>query len=311
MSAGWVDAFLEALQAERGAATNTLAAYRRDLDDFAAWLAGTGLDLARADRAAIEAYLTALADDGRAASTRARRLSAIRQFFGFVASEGWRGDDPGAGLTGPRRGRSLPRTLTEDDAGRLLAAAEPAPEANTGQVRLYCLVELLYATGLRVTELVSLPVAAVRGDPSMILVRGKGGRERLVPLSEPARSALLSWLAVRDKIDEATQAAGGRRSQWLFPSPRGPGHLTRIAFFTALKRLAVKAGIDPTHISPHTLRHAFATHLLANGADLRVIQSLLGHADISTTEIYTHVLDARLKALVLDHHPLADDTQPL
>lgn len=303
--AHWIDAFLEALAAERGAAGNTLAAYRRDLDDFTGWLARNGSAPGRARRAEIEAYLAALEVAGLAPATRARRLSAIRQFYRFVLSEGWRADDPAARIGGPRPVRRLPGTLSVDEVERLLGAVRDGPEREAPRARLTCLVELLYATGLRVSELVSLPVAAVRGNPRMLLVRGKGGRERMVPLSAPAREALSAWLRLRDAEEAARRKAGGRPSPWLFPSRGRAGHLTRVAFWQSLKALAAQAGLDPTGISPHTLRHAFATHLLANGADLRVIQQLLGHADISTTEIYTHVLDERLKALVLEKHPLA------
>ncbi len=299
----WVEPFLEALMAERGAAQNTLEAYRRDLADFAHWLTHHDSDLAGAGRAEIEAYLGDLEGRGMAPATRARRLSAIRQFYRFVLSEGWREDDPAARIAGPKPERRLPGTLSVEDVERLIAAAR-ARRDHRG-VRLHCLVELLYATGLRVSELVSLPVTAVRGDPRAILVTGKGGRERLVPLSEPAREALAGWLTVRDREGAARRRAGARPSPWLFPSRGRRGHLTRIAFYRALKRLAAEAGLDATRISPHTLRHAFATHLLANGADLRVIQQLLGHADIATTEIYTHVLDERLRKLVLEKHPLA------
>lgn len=291
-----------ALQAERGASDNTLAAYARDLTDYADWLAANG---GTGDRRGIEAYLADLDARGLAPSTRARRLSAIKQFYRFAFTEGWRDDDPAVGIEGPSLARRLPDTLTEDEAGRLLAAARADEGAAPGKVRLHCLTELLYATGLRVTELVTLPVTAARGDPRMIMVRGKGGRERMVPLSAPARRVLRQWLKVRDGADAAQVAAGARASPWLFPSRGKAGHLTRVAFYQAIKGLAGKAGIDPARISPHALRHGFATHLLANGADLRTIQTLLGHADISTTEIYTHVLDERLRTLVLDHHPLA------
>jgi integrase/recombinase XerD len=199
----------------------------------------------------------------------------------------------------------LPGTLSVDDVDRLLDAARAGRGGEAKRARLTCLVELLYATGLRVSELVSLPVAAARGNPRMLLVTGKGGRERMVPLSGPAREALAAWLTLRDAEEAERRARGARPSPWLFPSRGRQGHLTRIAFYQALKALAAQAGLDPGGISPHTLRHAFATHLLANGADLRAIQQLLGHADISTTEIYTHVLDERLKALVLEKHPLA------
>jgi integrase/recombinase XerD len=301
-----IETFLEALAAERGAAGNTLAAYARDLCDFAAWLQATGATLDDAGRAAVEAYIEDLAGRGLSAATRARRLSAIRQFYRFAFSEGWRTDDPGAGIPGPARKRPLPRTLNVADVDRLLDGAARTQGPPDRVARLACIVELLYATGLRVSELVQLPRAAVRGDPRMILVRGKGGRERMVPLSRPARAALAEWCRHRDAAEADAVRRGGRASPFLFPSRGRAGHLTRVAVFQMLKELAVRAGIDPGRLSPHAMRHAFATHLLANGADLRAIQALLGHADISTTEIYTHVLDERLKALVLEKHPLAE-----
>lgn len=303
--AGWVEPFLEAMIAERGAARNTIAAYARDLTDFRTWLAARGGSLADADRAAIEAYLAALEAAGRAPSTRARRLSAIRRFYHFVLTEGWRAEDPAAGIGGPRPGRRLPGTLEIKEVDQLLAEADRQAAEGVKGVRLRCMVELLYATGLRVSELVSLPAAAARGDPRMLLVRGKGGRERMVPLSVPARAALRAWLADRDTTEEAAHQAGGRPSPHLFPSRGKLGHLTRIGFYQALKELAVRAGVDRDRVTPHRIRHAFATHLLANGADLRAIQQMLGHADVSTTEIYTHVLDERLRQLVLQKHPLA------
>ncbi|MHA1528457.1 MAG: site-specific tyrosine recombinase XerD [Alphaproteobacteria bacterium] len=304
-SSPWIEPFLEALGAERGAAANTLAAYRRDLEHFTGWLRDAGGDPELAGRPEIESYLAALEDQGLSPATRARRLSAIRQFYLFALSEGWRADDPAARIEGPRPARKLPGTLSMAEVDRLLGAALARPGTKAGQARLSCLVELLYATGLRVSELVSLPAASARGNPRMLLVTGKGGRERMVPLSEPAREALVAWLVIRDAVEAERRRAGGRPSPWLFPSRGKSGHLTRIGFYHALKTLALAAGLDPTRISPHTLRHAFATHLLANGADLRVIQQLLGHVDVSTTEIYTHVLDERLKALVLENHPLA------
>ncbi|MBY8975396.1 site-specific tyrosine recombinase XerD [Rhodobacteraceae bacterium NNCM2] len=299
----WIATFIEAQQAERGAADNTVAAYIRDLTHFCDWLGSEGL--AKADRDRIEQYLESLDAEGLAVSTRARRLSAIRQFYRFTHAEGLREDNPAARISGPRRGRKLPGTLSEDDVNRLLETARKGAGKGPKGLRMFCLMELLYATGLRVTELVSLPVAALRGDPRMILVRGKGGRERMVPLSTPAREAAEAWLGARDIAEAAARKAGARPSPWLFPSRGKSGHLTRVSFWGALKDLAVAAGVDPAGLSPHTLRHAFATHLLAHGADLRVIQQLLGHADIATTEIYTHVLDERMKALVLEKHPLA------
>jgi integrase/recombinase XerD len=306
---GWVEPFLEALGAERGAAQNTLAAYRRDLEHFLKWLGHSGAGPETAERSEIEAYLAALEADGLAPATRSRRLSAIRQFYHFALSEGWRDDDPAGRISGPRPARKLPVTLSMAEVDRLLDAARLRPGGAAGRVQMHCLMELLYAAGLRVTELVSLPAASVRGSPRMLMVTGKGGRDRMVPLSDAAREALAAWLILRDAAEAERRRAGGRPSPWLFPSRGKLGHLTRIGFYHALKTLAIAAGLDPSRISPHTLRHAFATHLLANGADLRAIQQLLGHADVSTTQIYTHVLDERLKALVLKHHPLARDIQ--
>lgn len=305
-SRNWLALFLEAIQAERDAAANTLTSYGRDLRDFRDFLTARGEDLATADRPDIEAYLSDQADRGMAQATRARRLSAIRQFYRFAFLEGWRTDDPAALIKGPRRKRSLPDSLSEADVDRLLEAAANGPGiAHTDRIRNACLMQLLYATGLRVSELVSLPVAAVRGDPRMILVRGKGGRERMVPLSDPAREALQAWVALRDTIETEAATRGRPPSRFLFPARGKRGHMTRERFFLLVKELALLAGLDASRISPHTLRHAFATHLLANGADLRVIQTLLGHASIATTEIYTHVLDARLKQIVFEKHPLA------
>lgn len=298
-----IETFLQAIRAERGAADNTILAYHRDLSDFEEWTISQGASLLTARRPLIEAYLASLDDQGLASRSRARRLSAVRQFMRFAFSEGWRGDDPGAGIAGPKRAANLPKTLTEEEVDRILASARVGVDSKS--VRLRCLVEMLYGTGMRVTELVSLPVQSVRGDPEMLLVRGKGGRERMVPLSEPAQLALREWLDVRDGAEREQQTKGKPVSRFLFPSRGKAGHLSRVAFFLAIKDLAVHAGVDPNKVSPHTLRHAFATHLLANGADLRTIQTLLGHADISTTEIYTHVLDERLKSLVLEKHPLA------
>ena len=295
-----ISGFLEAMRAERGAADNTISAYARDLADYAGFLERRGEDLVSAGRGALEAWLTSFDDQGLAPATRARRLSSARQLHRFLYEDGLRTDDPSARLTGPRKARSLPKTLSESAVDGMLASTRAR-----GDVRLICLMELIYATGMRVSELVTLPVAAVRGDPRMILVRGKGGRERMVPLSPPARDALAVWLDQRDAVEDAGRAEGKPPSAFLFPSNGKKGHLTRERFFQMVKGLAVEAGIDPTQVSPHTLRHAFATHLLANGADLRAIQQLLGHADVSTTEIYTHVQEERLRALVTEKHPLA------
>jgi integrase/recombinase XerD len=298
----WIVTFLESKSAVEDAAPNTQMAYARDLADFAAWLGARGSDFARAGRDDVENYLIACEAAGLARATRARRLAAIRQMYRFATDEGWRPDNPAIEIRGPGRARRLPGTLTQDEVGRLLAAAHTTGRSPADRLRNTCLMELLYATGLRVTELVTLPRAAGRGDPRMILVRGKGGRERMVPLSTPARAALAAWLA---HLDAQSPQPQGNRARYLFPSSSAAGHLTRVGFHGLIKDFAVAAGLSPALVTPHTLRHAFATHLLAGGADLRVIQTLLGHADVATTEIYTHILDERLKALVLEHHPLA------
>ena len=283
-----------------------MLSYARDLKGFREFLGEAGKDFETADRAGIEAYLVDQEARGMAAATRARRLSAIRQFYRFVFLEGWRGDDPAALIKGPKQSRTLPGHLSEQEVDLLLAASATRGKTEAERQRDICLMQLLYATGLRVSELVSLPVSAVQGDPRMVLVRGKGGRERLVPLSPPARQALAVWLETREKIEDMRAKTGKPRSAFLFPARGKRGHMSRERFFLLIKELARLAGLDPATVSPHTVRHAFATHLLANGADLRVIQTLLGHASITTTEIYTHVLDARLRELVLEKHPLAD-----
>jgi integrase/recombinase XerD len=300
-----ISAFLEARAAEAGAARNTLLAYGRDLHAAAGWMAGQGASLEGAARADLERYLTAAQAEGLARATRARRLSALKQFYRFLHDEGARADNPALRIDGPGRSARLPGTLTEDQAARLLDAARSHGPDAASRARNSCLFELLYATGLRVSELVTLPHAALRGAPEMMLVRGKGGRERLVPLSDPARAAIAVWLAHRDRADELARKAGAAPSKYLFPARGAAGHLSRVRFHGLVKEVAVRAGLDPETVSPHVLRHAFATHLLAGGADLRVIQTLLGHADLSSTEIYTHVLDERLRALVMAHHPLA------
>lgn len=308
MSAHWIDAFLDAQAAELNAAENTRLAYARDLMDFAGHLNAKGLGFEQVQRADIEDYLIACADAGLSQATRARRLSAIRQLYRFAYEEGWRSDNPSLQIKGPGRAKRLPKTLSEADVDRLMAAARETGRTASDRQRNICMLELLYATGLRVTELCALPVAAVRGDPHLILVRGKGGKERMVPLSAPARSELQAWLEVRDAAEAEAVSKGAPPSKFLFPSRGKLGHLTRHRFYALIKEIAVTGGIDPSGVTPHTLRHAFATHLLARGADLISIQALLGHADVATTEIYTHVLDARLKELVLTHHPLATKT---
>ncbi|MEO1536516.1 MAG: site-specific tyrosine recombinase XerD [Pseudomonadota bacterium] len=296
--------FLEAQAAELDAARNTQLAYARDLKDFAAWVERRQIDLITAQRTDIEKYIIDLDTNGMSRSTRARRLSAIRQFYRFAFEEGWRSDNPAIRIKGPGREKRLPKTLSVAEVDALLQAAARSGRG-TENVRNACLMELLYATGMRVSELVSLPVQAARGDPRLLLILGKGGKERMVPLSKPARIALAEWLKERDAAEEQARLRNGTTpSRFLFPSRGKSGHLTRHRFYGLIKELAVVAGVSPEKVTPHTLRHAFATHLLANGADLRAIQTLLGHADVATTEIYTHVLDERLKELVLEHHPL-------
>jgi integrase/recombinase XerD len=300
----WISAFLDAQAAERDASRNTRLAYGRDLIDFADWLTRRGSDFPRAARADVEQYLIWCEAQGLSRATRARRLSAIRQMYRFAHEEGLRADNPALPIKGPGRVQRLPKTLSQAEVSALLDAAVTEGRVEE-RVRNRCLMELIYATGMRASELVELPVVAARGDPRMLLVRGKGGKERMVPLSQPARAALTDWLVARDKAEDIARVAGHPPSRHLFPAAGKEGHVSRQALHGLVKTLALAAGIDPARVTPHTLRHAFATHLLEGGADLRVIQTLLGHADLATTEIYTHVLDERLKALVMDHHPLA------
>lgn len=304
----WISTFFDARAADLGASRNTQLAYGRDLLDFADWLGRRGLSFADAAREAVEDYLVHCDAQGLSKATRARRLSSIRQLYRFAFEEGWRTDNPALRLTGPGRAQSLPKTLSEAEVTRLMEAARTRGRNPVDRLRDTALFELLYATGLRVSELVGLPVAAVRGNPRMILVRGKGDKERMVPLSTPARTAVAAWLAQRDADEEAGRKAGRAPSRFLFPGDGTSGHLTRQYFHSLVKDVAVLAGISPARVTPHVLRHAFATHLLAHGADLRVIQTLLGHADLATTEIYTHVLDDHLQDLVLTKHPLARKT---
>jgi integrase/recombinase XerD len=299
-----IELFLDMIAAERGASANTLDAYRRDLADFSADLVNAGDTIAAADSDALRAHLGRLDQRGLAAASVARRLSAIRQLYRFLYGEGHRSDDPAAVIEGPKRGRSLPKVLSVKQVDGLLAQAREgvkveAKSERLRAARLNCLLEVLYATGLRVSELVSLPEAAARRDQRMLVIRGKGGRERLVPLNDQAKRTMADYLALRAeaKLD---------KSKWLFPSFGESGHLSRQHFARELKALAAAAGLKAAQVSPHVLRHAFASHLLQNGADLRVVQTLLGHADISTTQIYTHVLEERLKSLVRDLHPLAE-----
>jgi len=304
--------FLDMLAAEQGAGENTLDAYRRDLTDFSEFLVRAGSSFAIAETQALRDYLADLDARGFKSSSVARRLSAMRHLFRFLLNERVRGDDPAAILSGPKRGRGLPKVLSISDVDRLLARAKTlaeAPEATAPQrlraMRLYCLLEVLYATGLRVSELVSLPASAARRDARMIVVRGKGNKERLVPLNDPSRQAMADYLAAMEAV-KSEKKKNAASSKWLFPSFGESGHLTRQHFARYLKELAAASGLAPRLVSPHVLRHAFASHLLHNGADLRIVQTLLGHTDISTTQIYTHVVEERLKSLVRDLHPLAE-----
>lgn len=300
-----IERFLEAMAVEAGAAHNTLAAYRRDLEAFARFVRVRGgrLDTASADD--VSAHLADLADRGFAASSQARHLSAIRRFFRFLHTEGDREDDPAGKIARPKRARPLPKILSVEEVDRLIATARAATEAELSAPRAlkarrtYALLELVYATGMRVSELVSLPASASRVRDPVLMVRGKGGRERIVPLTGGACEAMTAYRTLRDARPKLAA------SRHLFPADSDSGHLTRQAFARDLKDAAIAAGLDPARVSPHVLRHAFASHLLQNGADLRVVQQLLGHADIGTTEIYTHVLAERLAKLVGEHHPLA------
>jgi integrase/recombinase XerD len=296
--------FLDMQAAERGAGENTLAAYRNDLDDLTAYLRRNGRGIAAASTEDLRGYLQSLDARGFKASSLARRLSALRQLYRFLYAEGKRADDPAAVLQGPKRGRALPKVLGIAEVDKLLAQARAQAEdgkrpqgARLRAARLWCLLETVYATGLRVSELVALPASAARRDQRMLVVRGKGGKERLVPLNKSAKTAMAEYLKLGGKA--------AAQWKWLFPSFGAAGHLTRQHFARELKALGAACGIAAERLSPHVLRHAFASHLLHNGADLRVVQTLLGHADISTTQIYTHVLEERLKTMVRDLHPLA------
>jgi integrase/recombinase XerD len=302
-----LEAFLEMLVAERGAAGNTLDAYRRDLRGFLDHAGEFGRDAVTAQSDDLRSFMRAQAKAGMSSRTAARRLSTLRQFFQFLFAEGVRPDDPSLAIDRPKQLRPLPKYLSEEEVDRLLAAAAARP-GHDGK-RMTALLEILYATGLRVSELVGLPLSALGRDGRTLIVRGKGGKERMVPLTEPATDAIAAYLPVRGNLGPAA-ARGSRQSRWLFPSRSRAGHLTRVRFGQLLKEVAVAAGIEPERVSPHVLRHSFASHMLAHGADLRSVQELLGHADIGTTQVYTHVLDARLKALVQEAHPLARRDRP-
>jgi integrase/recombinase XerD len=305
--------FLDMLAAEQGAGPNTLDAYRRDLTDFSEFLARAGHHFADAETQTLRDYLADLDTRGFKSSSVARRLSAMRHLFRFLLNERIRTEDPAAILSGSKRGRGLPKVLSIADVDRMLTrakemseAADASPSQRLRDLRLYCLLEVLYATGLRVSELVALPRTAAKRDARMIVVRGKGDKERLVPLNEASRQAMVDYLAATEAAKTETKKNSLAASKWLFPSFGESGHLTRQHFARDLKELAVASGLQARLVSPHVLRHAFASHLLHNGADLRIVQTLLGHTDISTTQIYTHVVEERLKSLVRDLHPLAE-----
>jgi integrase/recombinase XerD len=307
-----ISLFLDMLAAEQGAGPNTLDAYRRDLTDVSEFLGSKRHDFIGADTQSLRDYLADLDARGFKSSSVARRLSAMRHLYRFLLNERIRGDDPAAILSGPKRGRGLPKVLSISDVDRMLTRAKElteaenaSPQARLRAMRLYCLLEVLYATGLRVSELVALPLSASRRDARMIVVRGKGNKERLVPLNEASRQAMADYLAAMEALKPENKK-GAPSSKWLFPSFGESGHLTRQHFARDLKELAAASGLAPRLVSPHVLRHAFASHLLHNGADLRIVQTLLGHTDISTTQIYTHVVEERLKSLVRDLHPLAE-----
>ena len=297
-----IEKFLEAKYAEEGLSENSILAYSRDLEKVSIKI---GKSLLGVTQSELEKYIIFLQKIGHSRSTRARHLSSIKQFFKFCVEEGYLSTDPASQLSTPKSTKLIPKTLTLEEVDALLKVANTQGNTEFERARNRCLMELLYSSGMRISELMSLPVATVRGKPKMILIKGKGGKERLVPLSPPAIDALVQWLKFRDEKEELSFKAGLKRSNFLFPSNSKNGYLTRNWFFNKIKSWATEAGVKSETVSPHTIRHAFATHLLSNGADLRVIQTLLGHSDITTTEIYTHIVNDKLKSTLDEHHPLS------
>ena len=298
--------FLEAKYAEEGLSENSILAYSRDLEQFSR---NIGRPLLGVTQAELEQYIIYLQKLGHSRSTRARHLSSIKQFFKFCVEAGFSTTDPSSQLSSPKLPKPLPKTLTLEEVDALLKVAKTQGHTEFERARNKCLMEILYASGMRITELMSLPVAAARGRPKMILIKGKGSKERLVPLSPPAIEALDHWLKLRDEKEDLSLKQGLKRSRFLFPSSSKNGYLTRNWFFNKIKSWAIEAGVKSESVSPHTIRHAFATHLLSNGADLRVIQTLLGHSDITTTEIYTHIVNDKLKSTLEEHHPLSNKSK--
>jgi len=297
-----IENFLEAKYAEAGLSENSICAYSRDLEKVCTGIKKPLLSITQTE---LEKYFVYLEKSGHSQSTRARNLSSIKQFFKFCVEVGYLSKDPSSQLSGPKSSKSLPKTLTLEEVDALMTVAKTHGQTEFQRARNECLMELLYASGMRISELMSLPVSIVRGRPKMILIKGKGSKERLVPLSPPALDALDKWLKLRDEKENLSIKAGLKGSNFLFPSNSKNGHLTRNWFFKQIKYWAIEAGVRSKNVSPHTIRHAFATHLLSNGADLRVIQTILGHSDISTTEIYTHIVNDKLKSTLEDHHPLS------
>ena len=301
-----IENFLEAKYAEEGLSENSILAYSRDLEKFSK---NIGRPLLGVTQAELEKYIIYLQKLGHSRSTRARHLSSIKQFFKFCVEAGFSTTDPSSQLSAPKLPKPLPKTLTLEEVDALMKVAKTQGHTEFERARNKCLMEILYASGMRITELMSLPVAAARGKPKMILIKGKGSKERLVPLSPPAIEALEHWLKFRDEKEDLSLKSGFKRSSFLFPSNSKNGYLTRNWFFNKIKSWAIEAGVKSESVSPHTIRHAFATHLLSNGADLRVIQTLLGHSDITTTEIYTHIVNDKLKSTLEEHHPLSNKSK--